>query len=142
MSHRTVIRPFFNPPLSCATQTHQAFAEWLELAGLRFTAVPNNTYSPYMNQKMKNRRLGLRRGFPDLVVLVPPSMPKDGHGHLLGIEMKRIRDSKTSPDQAARIKALNGLQSPDVEALVCKGAEQAIWAVCKHIHPATNISPF
>lgn len=118
------------------------FVQWLEQNKLKFTAVPNHTYNPHRSQQMKNHRLGLRKGFPDMIVLVPHYMSKDGRGHLLAIEMKRQRGSTTSPEQKLWIASLNMLGAVNVEAHVCKGAQDAIFAVCRYIHPETNISPF
>lgn len=101
------------------------FVDWLEMCGLRFTSVPNSTYTKYMSQKLKNRRLGLRAGFPDLVVLIPPARSKDGKGHLLTPELKRRKGGVVSPDQRAWIDALNDLDSVNIEARVCKGYEEA-----------------
>lgn len=91
--------------------------KYLEARGLKFTAIPNNTFTPYMAQKAKNRAMGLRPGLPDLLVVLP------GVG-LLFIEMKRVKGGVTSPEQLEWIAALNTV--PGVEAVVCKGAAAAI----------------
>jgi hypothetical protein len=95
------------------------FITYLEQRGLRFTAIPNNTYSPHISVKVRNKRMGLRAGFPDMVVVVP------GVG-LACVEMKRAKSppSATSPEQLEWIDALN--TCPGVEARVCKGADAAI----------------
>ena len=132
----------FKVPVPTEDEEQQTFIDWLDLVGLKYTAVPNNTYTPHMAQKMKNRRLGLRKGFPDMIVLVDRDKSKDGEGYFLAIEMKRTKDSTTSPEQHAWIDAINALGSDNVVAYVCKGADAAINTVTHYIHPATNISPF
>jgi len=132
----------FALPVPSEDDEQQNFVSWLDQVGLRYTAVPNHTYNPHKSQQNKNRRLGLRKGFPDMIVLVDPDKSKDGHGHFLAIEMKRVKRSDTSPEQKAWVGAINALESPDVEAAICKGAQEAIWMVSKYIHPATGISPF
>ncbi len=88
---------------------------WLELNDLKFSAIPNSTYTPSWNQKRKNHLQGLRPGLPDLLVIVD--------GHLLFIEMKRIKGGVISPEQKSWIDALNEIDN--VEARVCKGFEEA-----------------
>ena len=102
------------------------FVQWLELVGLRFTSIPNSTFTTSWKQKSKNHYTGLRAGFPDLIVLVPPHRARDGFGHLLCIEMKRRQGGTVSAVQKEWIAALNGLDSANVEAVVAKGANEAI----------------
>lgn len=102
------------------------FVQWLELVGLRFTSIPNATFTTSWKQKSKNHYTGLRAGFPDLIVLVPPQRSRDGVGHLLCIEMKRRQGGTVSSVQKEWIAALNGLNSANVEAVVTKGANEAI----------------
>lgn len=115
---------------------------WLDLVGLRHTSIPNSTYTTSWKQKRHNKNMGLHPGFPDLVVCVPHWQSKDGEGHLLLIEMKRRKRGVLSPDQKAWIAELNMLGAAGVEAVVCKGAEEAINLISKYFHPATNVSPF
>jgi hypothetical protein len=112
-----------------------AFVQWLELVGLRFTSVPNSTYTTSWKQKSKNYYTGLRAGFPDMVVLVPPTRAKDGLGHLLCPEMKRRQGGTVSAVQKDWIAALNGLGTPNIEARVCKGAQEAMDFVNEHLKP-------
>lgn len=119
------------PPLEDEEQS--VFVEWLELIGLRFTSVPNSTWTKSWSQKAKNNRTGLRKGFPDLIVLIPPSRSVNGEGFCLCIEMKRRKGGVVSPEQRAWIDALNGLETPSVAAYVCKGAPEAIELVSKHL---------
>lgn len=102
------------------------FVQWLELVGLRFSSVPNATWTTSWKQKSKNHYTGLRAGFPDLIVLVPPHRARDGVGHMLCIEMKRRQGGTVSAVQKEWIAALNGLDSANLEAVVTKGATEAI----------------
>lgn len=111
------------------------FVQWLEPVGLRFTSVPNSTYTKSWKQKSKNYYTGLRAGFPDLVVLIPPARSKDGLGHFLCIEMKRRQGGTVSTVQKDWIAAINGLSSVNVEAVVCRGAQEAIDHVNKILKP-------
>lgn len=111
-------------PLEDAEQI--AFVQWLDLQGLRHTAVPNSTYTTSWKQKTKNKAMGLHAGFPDLIVLISPKQSLDGRGRLLGIEMKRQRGGTVSPEQRAWIAALNGLATPHIDSVVAHGAAEAI----------------
>ncbi len=111
-------------PLEAAEQ--MAVVEWAELNGLRLTSIPNATYTTSWNQKHKNHREGLRAGFPDLIVLIMPDQAKDGLGHLLCVEMKRVKGGVVSQVQKDWAMALNGLKSPNIEAVVAHGADEAI----------------
>lgn len=132
----------FDEPIPLEDDEQIEFVQWLEDTGLKFTAIPNHTYNPHKSQQNKNRRLCLRRGFPDMIVLVPHWQSKDGQGHLLAIEMKRVKGSSTSSEQKAWIAELNLIGAAGVEAHVAKGAAEAIAIVANYFHPATNISPF
>ena len=113
----------------------------LELLGLRFTAIPNSTYTTSWKQKSHNRATGLRAGFPDLIVLIPPARAKDGRGHFLAIEMKREKGGTVSQAQREWIAALNGLDSPNVDSVVARGAAEAIEYIESHLKDP-KVSPF
>lgn len=93
-----------------------AFVQWLELKGLKFSSVPNSTWTSSIKQKVRNKATGLRPGLPDLLVIVG--------GSLVFIEMKRVKGGVVSPAQRDWIEALN--QVSNVQAFVCKGADEAI----------------
>jgi len=114
------------------------FVQWLELVGLRFTSVPNSTYTKSWSQKSKNRYTGLHAGFPDLIVLVPPTRAKDGVGRMLCPEMKRRQGGTVSAVQKEWIAALNGLGTPAVEARVCKGCQEAMDFVNEYLKPGPS----
>lgn len=100
--------------------------QWLDLKGLLFSALTQSTYTQSWNQKRINKITGLRRGVPDMVVVVPNKT-------LLFIELKRSVKSKTSVSKEQKIwidelSSING-----VEARVCYGASEAIEFVSKYI---------
>lgn len=100
-------------PIEEIEQIH--FVQWLDMKGYKYTAIPNSTYTKSIMQKMKNKRMGLRAGFPDLVVIA--------EGKFMCVEMKRLVNSSLSPAQKEWIEAL---QAAGIPAGVCKGAEEAI----------------
>ena len=93
----------------------KTFVEWLELKGYMFTAIPNSTYTTSWNQKRKNTAMGLRAGFPDMVILV-----KD---KIVFIELKRQKGGVVSDEQKLWITELS---RRGAFALVCYGAGRAI----------------
>lgn len=120
-----------------------AFVQFLDMLGLRYTSVPNSTWTKSWSQKAKNHAEGLRAGFPDLIVLIPPSRSNDGIGHLVCPEMKKRKGGTVSQVQKEWIAALNDLNSPSIDAAVCHGATEAIELVMSYLeHPAVDDSPF
>lgn len=99
--------------------------QFCERKGLKFTAIPNSTYTPHISVKMRNHREGVRPGFPDLIILVMPYQAEDEQGHMLCVEMKRRKGGVVSDVQKEWAIALNGLKSPNIEAVVAHGADEA-----------------
>ncbi len=96
--------------------------QYCELHHLKFTAIPNHTWTPSQKQKRHNWQIGLRPGFTDMIVLTRSGM--------LCIEMKRRKGSSTSKDQKEWIDALQA--TPGIEARVCKGADEAIAFIAQY----------
>ncbi len=104
----------------------ELFVRWLEQNQLKFTAIPNSTYTRSWSQKYKNHATGLRAGLPDLLIVVQPEQAIDGIGKVLFVEMKRQKGSAVSKEQQEWIDALNSVGSVSIEAVVCKGADEAM----------------
>lgn len=106
--------------------------EYLEDKGLKFTAIPNSTFTKSYMQQMKNKATGLRPGLCDILVLVPTATQGIC---TIWIELKRKRKilnngklgaspSTTSEQQIEWIQELNKCES--TEARICFGAEESI----------------
>lgn len=93
------------------------FVKWLEAKQLMFTAVPHSTWTPSFQAMRKNTRMGVRKGFPDLLILVPEK-------GIVCVELKRQKGGKVSSEQKEWIKEINKI--PCAEARVCYGATEAI----------------
>lgn len=91
------------------------FVQWLELKGYKFTSIPNSTFTRSWNQKRRNTMLGLRAGFPDLIVIAEKKF--------MAIEMKKRKGGQVTAYQKEWIEALTEAGIP---AKVCNGAEEAI----------------
>lgn len=90
-----------------------------------FTSVPNSTRTPYHSVRAKNTRLGLRAGFPDLVVV---TKRPNGELRLLFLELKREKGGTVSKEQDAWIRLLCAV-SKSVTAKVARGYSEARSAV-------------
>lgn len=80
-----------------------------------YTHVPNETYTTSRTQKRKNMMMGVAKGFPDYVIIL--------RDKLVFIEMKREKNSTTSPEQKFWIEELN--KQGGVFAEVCRGFNEA-----------------
>ncbi|UOF78654.1 hypothetical protein [Caudoviricetes sp.] len=102
-------------PIPTEDDEQAIVVQYCRLKGYKHFRVPNETYTKSFKQQMKNKRLGVVSGVPDLFIII--------NGRLIAIEMKRTKGSTTSQAQAEWIKTLNDVNVP---AMVCKGADQAI----------------
>jgi hypothetical protein len=111
-----------------------ALVQWLELIGLKFSAIPNSTYTTSWKVKTRNTRTGLRPGLPDLLIALP------GTG-LVFIELKRQKKGVVSTAQREWIETLNAC--PGVAAHVCKGFEEAKTVIesYKVVQPKPDTAP-
>jgi ribosomal protein L33 len=90
-----------------------ALAEYLELLKyqgriLAYAHIPNETFTTSWSQKSKNKRLGVKKGFPDYCIVF--------NGKVLFIEMKREHGGVVSPEQK---EWLEMLEKGDCEAVIC-----------------------
>lgn len=93
-----------------------AFAEWLQLKGYRFSHIANETRTPFMGTRVKNKRMGVKSGVPDYLIVLPEK-------GLLWIELK-AKNGKASPTQREWVNDLNTV--PNCEATICYSAQEAI----------------
>ncbi len=78
-----------------------------------------------IGQAVKAKKSGLKKGVPDLVLPVPA-----GEFHGLYIELKREKGGVVSPEQRMWLDMLNGC---GYKAMVCRGATEAIDAICDYL---------
>ena len=124
-------------------QEQSAFVDWLEAQGLLFSATAQSTYTTSWNQKRLNHVTGLRKGVPDMLVLIPKDKSKDGEGQCLFIELKRAKRSLStvSDDQQAWHDAINELGVLNIQCYICYGSAEAIKTVSHYLKSVDN-SPF
>lgn len=78
-----------------------------------YTAIPNSTWTPSWSVKVKNKKMGLNPGFPDILVILLY--------RAITIEMK-IKPNKPSPEQ---IKWAEALTQANIVSYVAYGYEEA-----------------
>ena len=82
---------------------------------LAFTAIPQNMWTTSWKQKWTQKREGVRKGFPDIVVVTNKTV--------LFIEMKRVKGGEVQPEQKNWHDILGGKQSVSA---ICYGAKPAM----------------
>jgi hypothetical protein len=92
---------------------------YLELKHLKFSKVAQETYTTNWGVTTNNRKSGLRKGVPDMIIIIP----KGKKNLLLFIEMKKVKGSSVSIEQLEWQKELN--KCPGVRAEICYGFEEA-----------------
>lgn len=102
-------------PVPTEAEEQKVVIQYLDLHGYKYTSIPNSTYTTSIKQKINNKNMGLRAGFPDLVTIVD--------GQFIAIEMKRQKGGVVSQAQKDWIEALNNAGVP---AIVARGAQEAI----------------
>lgn len=110
--------PYTNPP----EETEQmVLAEWLDRHGITWFHVPNEGKHK-VQYRAKQKRLGVRAGVPDVIVI---DSPPNGEEALKGcvIELKRRKGGRVTPEQA---EWLDRFRERGWAVAVCKGAGQAI----------------
>ncbi len=102
-------------PVPSEDSEQQTVVEYLQMLNIPHWHTPNNTWTKSWSQKMKNKRLGVSAGIPDLFFCVA--------GKVFGIEMKRKKGGVVSASQMRWIKTLN---SHGIETIVSNGSGPAI----------------
>ena len=125
-----------NTPLERVEQAR--FVDWLEAQGLLFSATAQSTYTTSFNQKRLNHATGLRKGVPDMLVVVSPEASRDGLGYVLFLELKRLLGGVVSPEQNKWVEAINSAGSLQVQAYIAKGADEAITIVSHYLKTTKN----
>lgn len=86
-----------------------------EFDKIKFTMIANDTYTPFHNQKNLNTRMGLRRGLPDMFLII--------NNHPLFIEFK-TKTGSLSNHQSKWIDTIN--KTGTIQVFVCRSAEEAL----------------
>jgi hypothetical protein len=96
--------------------------QYLELKKVKFTAIPNSTYTQSWGQKSMNKAMGVRAGLPDMFLIIK-NQP-------LFLEMKKKKGGKLSEYQKSWYEAINKAGIP---CYVCNGFEEAKKVIDKYL---------
>jgi hypothetical protein len=116
------------PPIPTESQEQQAVIAWADSQPIirgRVYAIPNGAHKTYA-AAAKFKKEGLRAGYPDLGL----DMARGGY-HGLRIEMKRLKQSRTTPEQK---DWKDFLTSQGYASLVCQGANDAIGTIKAYLN--------
>jgi len=94
-------------------------ADYCQALKLTFSHLAQSTFTTNWAVKMKNSRMGVNRGVPDYLIIIP----KKDKNILLFCEMKRKKGGVVSPEQKNWIEKIN--KTNDCLAFVAKGFEEA-----------------
>jgi hypothetical protein len=101
--------------------------EYLEIVrylndmGFVYTHIPMETYTKSWSVKKRNIAVGVKKGFPDYVIIIPYWWVGKRHNVLLFAEIKRTKGSSTSKEQKEWI---HNLKSCNQLAEIFYGAEE------------------
>lgn len=101
----------------------RTLVEWMDWNGLKFSHMAQETYTKSWKQKAKNTALGVRKGVPDYLVIIPQEKSASNLSELIFIEMKRQNGGRLSEHQKEWIEAIKDCCTP---VYVCYGADEAI----------------
>lgn len=106
------------------------FIGWLDEETIPYWHVPNETFTTSWAAKMKNKKLGVQAGIPDLFLVF-----KEG---LVCIEMKRTVGGKLSDNQRMWHELIQLSGTP---VFTCKGAAEAQAQVKKILEKWHKVDP-
>ena len=109
--------PYTNPPEEAE---QLALVQWLELHKIKYTHVPNEGKHK-VQYRVKQKRLGVKPGVPDLLIFDPPPNYPNTVG--AAIELKRRKGGRVTAEQSAW---LNDLKDRGWAVAVCRGVDEAI----------------
>lgn len=106
--------------------------------GLLVCGIAHATFTTSFSAIAKNKKGGLVKGFPDLVISIPTERRKNNQGKCLFIEMKKEKGGRVSKEQEEWINALDNCEG--VSASVCRGAKEAIKFISHFIEKDSEIN--
>lgn len=110
-------------PVATEEAEQVVVVNYCRLRNLPCFHVPNSTWTKSIQIKMRNKRLGVSSGVPDLFVVIPGKQ-------VIAIEMKRVKGGTLSPTQKDWIATL---QEANLPTYVAKGADEAIKIIESHL---------
>lgn len=98
----------------------KVFANYLREQWIRFSHIPNSTWTPSWGQRTKNKLLWVSSWFPDYVIVVPT---KEKWPQIVYIEMKVVKWWTISENQYSWIRSIESCWQI---VTVCRWSQEAI----------------
>lgn len=102
-------------------EEYDLIVKYLDDMGFIYTHIPMETYTSSWNVKKRNKRIGVKSGFPDYVIIIPYWWVGKRHNVLLFAEIKR---RKGSTSRASQKEWLHNLRSCNELVEVFYGADE------------------
>lgn len=102
-------------------EEYDLIVKYLDDMGFVYTHIPMETYTSSWNVKKRNKRIGVKSGFPDYVIIIPYWWVGKRHNVLLFAEIKRRKGSTLRANQK---EWLHNLRSCNELAEVFYGADE------------------
>ena len=105
-------------------QLQKAVCKYLDLNNVLYCGSMGGQYQAHFSQRIKAKKSGYKKGFPDLFIYEPRG---DFHG--LAIELK-VGYNKPTKDQLEWIENLN---KRNYKAVVCRGMDETLFEIQKYL---------
>ena len=106
-------------------ELQKAICKYLDLKGVLYCASMGGQYQPHFSQRIKAKKSGYKKGFPDLFIYEPI-----GKFNGLAIELK-VGKNRATKDQLKWQKELN---DRGYRAEVCNGLDEAIDVIDNYLN--------
>lgn len=104
-------------------EEYDLIVKYLNGLGFVYTHIPMETFTTSFNVKKRNKRIGVKSGFPDYVIIIPYWWVGKRHNILLFAEIKRQRKAYPTLSPAQK-EWLHNLKSCNELAEVFYGFEE------------------
>lgn len=105
-------------------QESEYFSLWLKTQNIAHHHGNDNMYSKSWGQKIKMKKAGFSKGFPDFTIYIDENKSVTKNPILIYIEMKRKKGGVLSEEQKEWLEKLKKVNN--VDAFVANGADEAI----------------
>ena len=111
-------------------QLQKAVCKYLDLQNVLYCGSMGGQYQPHFSQRIKAKKSGYKRGFPDLFLYEPR-----GSYHGLAIELK-VGYNKPTKEQ---LKWIEDLNKRNYKAVVCREIDETLLEIQTYLNCEKNI---
>lgn len=113
--------------------------DWCRERKIKVGATAQSTFTNSWKAINQNIALGVVKGVPDLIIVIPPEYRNSGEYKTVFIEMKVEKGGSISKEQKEWIHELNN--STGVSATICRGHQEAIEYLSKFLQKEPPSTP-